>query len=414
MKRILTYCLALFWCVSLHAADSAVIHLGLSLHEAKALANESDKKLIAYFYFDSCDLCSIMEDHILSDKKLSAYLNRHFIIAGFNTSSDAGKHTASAFTVNIHPSFLFLDQSGKVNHQLAGMFTPEAMIQKSGLAFTDNSLSALVNRYERGENSQAFLLQLINALADAHQLTKSYVKEYLNTLHNHNYAEPENLAFVYRYALHHFEAFIPYHEPAMQFMLHNAHRYYAYFDSAQVNIRIAWVLLDAIYAAMESGNETLFREAHGLLQHFETGEYMYYRETDGRITGAIMNKFPATTTLMEYHLHNNNLCEYRETLDHYISQIWDLPYELNSLARELTFSENEELIERAMTCAKRSIDLKEGYDNTETYALLLLRTDQLEKARHQAEKALRLAHSLNLDPSRAELLLSMIRNTKGG
>ena len=66
------------------------------------------------------------------------------------------------------------------------------------------------------------------------------------------------------------------------------------------------------------------------------------------------------------------------------------------------------MIEYALRWAKKSIDIKQDYANTDTYAALLYKSGNTKDAKTQAEKAIELAKKENTDYKGTQELLDKI------
>ncbi|PZX46856.1 TlpA family protein disulfide reductase [Algoriphagus chordae] len=81
-----------------------------------------------------------------------------------------------------------------------------------------------------------------------------------------------------------------------------------------------------------------------------------------------------------------------------IEFIWDSAEDLNSLAWSYYNTENDPArLNEAIKWVKRSIDLRENYSNTDTYAALLFKTGEYTNALKAAKQAIEIAKSKGQD-----------------
>ena len=145
-------------------------------------------------------------------------------------------------------------------------------------------------------------------------------------------------------------------------------------------------------------NEVSFNKAIEILELFDTGQAYMFKEMDGRQTGMIMSKSLVLTSQMGYYEKAGNLDKYNNALKQYLEKIWDDYSALNTLAWDYFENYDEKSnLEKAIEWAERSIELNSNYANNDTYAWLLYKLEDYDRARKQAEIAIELAKQKNLN-----------------
>jgi tetratricopeptide (TPR) repeat protein len=135
-----------------------------------------------------------------------------------------------------------------------------------------------------------------------------------------------------------------------------------------------------------------------------------FKEMDGRLTG-IMNEHFTLFLEMALYEKNKNVSKYKTAVDQYISIIWDEESQLNSFAWS-TFEQSEDVdkLKTAVKCSVRSIELNNDYANNDTYAWLLFKLGEHEKALKQAEKTIQIAKKNNEDYSETAKIITELSN----
>ena len=87
---------------------------GMKFRDIQAMAKEQNKIIFIGFHTKWSSLCSWMDKHVLSKKKVGDFYNAKFI--NFKVDADVGEGQALAkqFEVASFPTFLFVDADGKV------------------------------------------------------------------------------------------------------------------------------------------------------------------------------------------------------------------------------------------------------------------------------------------------------------
>lgn len=77
-------------------------------------SSEGNKLTFVEFYTDWCLPCQIMDETVFANKIVSNYLNENFVNFKVNAESKEGQDLRFIFQVQEFPTFLFLDQRGRV------------------------------------------------------------------------------------------------------------------------------------------------------------------------------------------------------------------------------------------------------------------------------------------------------------
>ena len=92
------------------SAFGAEISWYKSYKEAMAQAKAENKPVLVFMSRPGCKSCEFMEDEVLSEQKVNAYINKHYIALHLDVkTNDAPK----ALQVPVTPVFHFLNSQGK-------------------------------------------------------------------------------------------------------------------------------------------------------------------------------------------------------------------------------------------------------------------------------------------------------------
>ncbi len=411
MKQILTFTTALLIQLSVVASDTTLVLRQTSYSQVFELAKKEKKAVLLYFHFDGCGACVKMEKTAFVDRKVADFYNSNFVCLEVNTRKGEGIETNKIYNVQLHPTYLFLDENGKELHKIVGVFSPdEFVLQAQNALNLTKSLTYFKQQYKEGKRDANFLFDYCYRLRDAYELDSLVINEYLNTQSIDDLGKEKNIKFIYEFAVHAFKITTPFNSIAFNYMLNNRDKFYQYFDKDQVDTRIVWIVNASTYEAIEKQNEILFSKSIEVLKPFDTGLTYTFKEMDGRTTGMITSKHLVLSSQMEYYNKANNLDKYNDVLRQYLEKIWNDYDALNTFAwNYYERFEDKSKLEKAVECVERSIVLNSNYANNDTYACLLYKLGKYDKALKQAERAIELAKQKNIDYKETSDLIIKIK-----
>lgn len=412
LKHILMLFMFFNLAVSAYANDSTITFLQAEYEAMFKIAKRENKAVMLYFHFDGCGACHKMENTAFKDRKVVEFFNKNFVSFDINTRG-SGMKTNKLYNIRLHPTFILYDVAGNEIHRMVGLFTPEEFYKQASEAlFSQKNLTHYKKRYEEGNRQPDFLFEYAYMLRDAQALDSNVVNDYLNAIDTSDYVNEKNLRFMYEFCVHNYKICIPINNPRFNFMLKNKQLFNELFDSNQVNTRIVWILNSAIDNAIEEKNENAFTQYIDMLKPYDTGEKRFFKEMDGRITGAMMSKSLVLSSCLSYYDKTEDKTNYLKTGDTYLTKFWNDAEELNTFAWnvcEQTDSATAEKIDLAIKCSVRSISIKNNYANNDTYACLLYKSGDKKNALNQAKKAIALAKKEKEDYSLTELLIDWMK-----
>lgn len=406
------------WCLLAavaQAADTSLVFRKIEYADVWKAARKENKAVMLYFHYDGCGACTKMEQTAFKDPKVIDYYNRQFVCFEVNTRKGKGIDINKTYQVQLHPTFILLDETGKELHRMVGVYTPEAFYKHASEALqSDKSVVSYRRRYHAGNREPAFFREYIYLLRDAYQLDSALLNEYLATQTTEELGQEYNIRLVYEFMIHRSNTYIPYNSRAYRLMMNRREQFGRYVDSAQVTTRLMFATLTAVYNAIEQKDSATFETALESLRSFESGQEYQFKEMDNRIT-MWTGKYFVLPAQMDFYSKMGDAKRYAEAADAYARLIWDQPSELNTFAWGVFLQADPQdsvRIATAIRCSIRSIALQNNYANNDTYAWLLHKAGQFREARVQAEKAIAIAKEQNEKYNDTQKLIDQL-NTEG-
>jgi len=414
MKLSLTFATALLMQLSIAASDTTLVFRQTSYSKVFELAKKEKKAVLLYFHFDGCGACVNMEKTAFVDKKVAAFYNSNFICLEVNTRKGEGIEINKIYNVQLHPTYLFLDENGNTLHKIVGVFSPdEFVLQAQNALNPTKTLTYFKQQYKEGKRDAEFLFEFCYRLRDANELDSLVINEYLNTQTTNDLYKEKNIKFIYECAIHKGQVCISFQSRAYKFMLDNKVHFTPYFDLEQVNTRLMFVVQNEVYSAIERKDTVAFWNAIEVLKEYDTGKEYNFKEIDSRITMWTTSKTLVLSAEISFYEKIGDSGKYNEVLKQYLEKIWDDYYALNTFAWSNYLKYNDKgKLKKSVDCVKRSIELNSNYENNDTYACLLYKLGEYEKALTQADKAIELAKQKSLDYKETTDLIEKIKDTQ--
>jgi len=400
--------------LTLHVlANDSTLYLHPISHEAVFEKAQADQKpVLLYFHFDGCGACYTMEETAFVDPAVAHYVNSTFIAAEVNTLKGEGIETNKIYGVQMHPTFMFLDANGNILHKIVGVFEPAEFLKQAKIALEPSQrLAHLTERYKAGERTAAFLLDYCYALRDADELPEEVVTAYMNTQSEAALKEPHNLRFIYEFALHQFDDYMPYGTPGFNLLSQNPSLFEPYFPAKQVTVRILLISLNNISKATKAQDEERFDALLTLLKNYEDTGHYFFQEMDGRNTAYVTTQYLTYPLQLSFYKGAGDEERYNAAWEAYVAAMWDDGNELTDVARKLIIKNpTSARLAQAKPLVMRSLELDSNYQNRFLYATLLYEGAELASAHEQATIASELARAVeDQDTTDIETLLGQIK-----
>jgi thiol-disulfide isomerase/thioredoxin len=182
MKKILFTCVLsmlsmIFADVNAQETNEGVVFVeNKTFAEAVAMAKESGKKVFLDCYTSWCGPCKMMTKNIFPQKAAGDYFNSEFVNIKIDMEKGEGPDLAKRLKVRAYPTFVMFDSDGKeIGRLVGGMKTAEEFVEAVKNAVGESSLSAMNERYDKGERSSEFMSKYLTVLSAAYESDKAKI-----------------------------------------------------------------------------------------------------------------------------------------------------------------------------------------------------------------------------------------------
>lgn len=354
-----------------------------------AKAKKENKLVFIDAYAVWCGPCKLMVKNIFPLKPVGDYYNANFVNAKIDMEKGEGIDLAKKYNVKVFPTYLFINGDGEEVHRTIGYVEEKDFIQFAMDAGDPNKrLTALKQKFEKGEKDPEFLLNLAN-------LTIYNDTDFSNKVIERYFAgKPElnrdNLGLLFQ-AMKSTEG-APYRiftERKADILKMLPEQQYASMDK---NVKVNTVMAKAYNATTKKLDEAYFLA--------ETQKFMTKDEAENLLKRVKANRALKDKDFATYEKITIELNKDTSALS---------ADQLNSLA--WNFFENvttKSSLETAVKWAQESVNKNENYANTDTLANLYNKIGDKKNAKIWAEKSLQLGKAAGEDTADTEKLLKSL------
>ena len=347
-------------------------------------ASKSGKIIFIDAYTQWCGPCKWMSKKIFTKGEVGKFYNEHFINAKFDMEAGDGVILSEMYDIQSYPTFLFIDEDGKVLHMSTGSRDAEEFIALAHVALDPSKrLSGLRSGYNIGSKTPETLKLYAETLYDAGLEYAEVVNEYLET--QDNWFLEDNSEFLFFFAKENVNDY------RFQHILNNV----AHYDSVIGENEVRQKLQTALYQELEEGytREDLEKQYR----------FFFKEKWRPRFLENLLQEFmdgSLRTSQKEFLVLGNELAREHKTNN------WVL---LNNAAWAVyTTSNNEKELEDGLYWIMRSIEIKSKYSNNDTAAALYQKLGRKYEAKTHAQLAIQKAKEDGADYSSTASMLKKI------
>lgn len=360
-----------------------------SWEEALYKANAYNKYIFVDAYASWCGPCKKMQSEIFPMDDVGDFYNKNFI----NIKLDVEKGWGIDFGVNngvkFYPSYLFFDASGKLIHR-SGSYKPASEFIEDGKNSLNPDLQyySMIKKYDTGEKGTDFLYNYAKASLMAGGNYLEIANEYWKTQQDTALINEKNWNFIAMFTT-------DINSREYKYLLNNTDKFSEKYSKDKVAEKLTTVAVRNIRKAGIEKNKIQFDLIKEIISKNDSPD-----KKDERLLFADMT----------YYFNVEDWQNYGKVAVSYIEKYAsNNAYMLNTVS--WNFYENiddKKLIEKAVTWAKKSVELEKSYANTDTYAAILFKSGKKEEAMQAVNEALNLAKDEGINASETEELKKKI------
>lgn len=161
--------------------------------EVLAKAKSENKYVFVDVYTQWCGPCKYVSNEIFPQKKLGDYYNVHFLNFKMDAESEEGKEFVKKYPVKAYPTFLFIDETGKVINRFVGARDVDGFMREAEMVAMYARHGGIDNMMKQIENGTASKSMLYDYYLYANERQKPIALNlYLKSLSFEELMNPEH------------------------------------------------------------------------------------------------------------------------------------------------------------------------------------------------------------------------------
>ncbi len=341
--------------------------------EALAKAKAENKMVFMDCFTVWCGPCKMLSSEVFPQKEVGDYFNANFVSIKMDMEKGEGIELRKKYGVKAFPTLLWLDAEGSLQHKAIGSMQAPALIEVAKTAFdTEKNWGNFAKKYNNGERNIAFLQEYILTAKSLYEDIDDAVKAY--------YAQRTNEELFNAKDIEIMGATIKsVNDKKFTFVMENRANFNDAVGEATINKLIEQTMGQDLMNAMGTRNEeTIAQKKKELLALDEAIAEKLFAGIELQMLMRDPDKNKFFDALADYAL--KYVSDDAKTLNQYAWMIVDAKIEVK-----------EDILQKALKMAKRSVELDEGFVTLDTYACALYKVGEIDEAMKMAKKSVDLA-----------------------
>jgi len=363
--------------------------------EIRAEAKKENKLIFLDAYATWCGPCKWMAANIFTNDTVADYFNKTFICAKIDMEKGEGITLAQQYQVKAYPTLLFIDTAGNMVHKKVGSARKIQDYIDMGTKAQDpeKRLAATLKKYETGSLDPDFIYLLLGNMQDAYMLVAEPLKKYFATQKNEDLTNRTNWKIIYRFC-------DDMNSPEFNYVVTHEKEFSKRYTADSVQSMIYQVYsyeLNKLFRARPFPQSSWDNLIEKISKSGFSGSGLVVLDAQLNLLGSRRD----TTKLIDLAL--------KEVSPTY----WNDYSRLNNIAWQVsTMTKDKTVLTRAEEWAKRSVELKEEYSNTDTYASILFKLGKKEAAIESEKRVIELAKKMQMPTLKYEQALQKMQTSK--
>ncbi|MBL0046884.1 MAG: thioredoxin family protein [Bacteroidetes bacterium] len=356
-----------------------------TLKDALQLAATEKKMVFVDAYTTWCGPCKWMAKNVFTDEKVIQFYEANFICLKLDMEKGEGIEFAKKYDIHAYPTFVFLNSGGTKIHQACGSKeAADFIIDGKNALNPETQLYTLKKNFDSGDRDFKKLKSYAQLLMAANMDGKEVMNELLKN------PETENLLSADGFDL--LANFSELRNSSFSFLIRNREKFKGIIGIEKWNTFISSLFAEEARAAAKKNTPEKLQEASLFASKHEI-------ENADELSWLMKWEYAQVTKKDLFEIAEQYIPTYKLTDAN----------ELNNAAWIIFENYDEPAkLEIAAKWAQVSVELKQDFANTDTYANLLFKLGRLEEAKEAAMKSIDIGKKDAQDIAGTEKLLNEI------
>jgi thiol-disulfide isomerase/thioredoxin len=379
---------SIFSAINLHSQNKSISFAHGKWAEILEKSKKENKMIYLDCYTTWCGPCKWMAKNVFTNDTVADFYNSNFINVEMDMEKGEGLEIAKKYGIQAYPTMLYINSSGEIMHRSCGSAPTQTFIATGKTALNPNTqLASLTKTFNSGAVDGKFAYKYISALENGCQKFDNELSSYFAGQKERDLSSRSNWNMIY--------AFI--NNPDSRefvYLENNKEVFSKLYTADSVNKKINRIYRAGLEKASSKQDKAAFDNFKNKIKNSGL------TDAEKIIAMAEMNYLATAKDWKNYALAGISTAE---------KFYMDDANTLNSIA--WSYYENiddKEMLLKAGTLAKRSIELESMYANNDTYAAILYKLGKKDEAEKAAVKAIELAKAEGSDFTETTELLKKI------
>ncbi len=389
MKKLLVVAVLAVFSFNSSRAEEGIQFFNGTWSEAQAKAKQENKLIFLDCYAVWCGPCKWMASHVFTNDTVSGFFNRNFICVAQDMEKGEGLELAKKYSVKNYPTYIWADATGKQIQRSVGSTTAQNFLSiAEGAIDPTKNLSYLKEQYLNDNRKPEFLLQYAHALANAYDMSyQTIADEYFRALNVNELSSETNWKTILE--------FTPNINSYIYMVLDKSPEpfYKKYGKDSVEHVKNDLALRSIDFAAQQKDSVLFDKAVASLRTNIDVGVQKKSSERE-----------------LAYYKSMKDWTRYALKARLYVPiYFWNDAEQLNAIC--WTFFQRIDDKEKLTSAEKwiaRSVELKDEYANTDTYANILNKEGKKKEAIDMAKHSIEVAKKAGEDYSETEALLKAV------
>ena len=365
-----------------------------SFAELLAKARKENKMIMADAYTTWCGPCKWMVKNIFPDDSVAAFYNKNFINAKIDMEKGEGVGLAKKYDVACYPTYLFIDENGKLIHRASGGMEAKPFVELGIAALSpEKQFASMKKKYDTGTMTADEMAAYILMKGRTCLSSKEEMAKYFPAQSDAELLQERNWNIMRENFMN-----LNVESREFQYLIKNRSEFEKKYPAGEVEMVINESYSSALFNYIKEGDNEGFKKTKDEIKklNFTNGEEL--------ILSADMEMYKSQK---DWNGYGKTAIEY---IDKFGKEDAGL---LNNTA--WSFYENisdKTLLAKAEEWAKHAAELHPDYASMDTYTAVLFKLGKKSEAQGAAEKAIELAKANGDDYASTAEMLEKIKAMK--
>jgi thiol-disulfide isomerase/thioredoxin len=371
------------------AQNRSIQFENLSFQELLEKSKKENKIIFIDCFTTWCGPCKWMDKNVFTNDTVADFYNQNFICAKFDMEKGEGKEIQKKYNINSFPTFLFINDKGKIIYTTLGRKITSLFLQEGKNALNpEMHFDKMVEKLNKGVTDPKELYSYLFILRSAGQESyEKYLSSYFLTQQEQDLTKDYNWKLIQLISTTESREF--------QYVIKNKELFEQLFSKKEVNTYLKKISINTLGDALSKKDSISYEKAKKQVLSWGMEELVLFVEMSISKQKQDWKKYTKNASIYITKYNQENASELNFVAWTYFEHI-----------------EDRAALLQAKNWSKHSTELESSYVNNDTYASILYKLGEKKEAKAAAEKAIELAKKEGVDYKSTEELLKKINALK--